>query len=66
MEQLTRNSLKLFLRKKALKFFDDYPTINDSLSDSNVKKQLGEKKWELLKQAGRWTDDFYLRHYARR
>jgi len=51
---------KTLFAKKALKFFDDYPTINDSLSDSNVKKQLGEKKWELLKQAGRWTDDFYL------
>ena len=51
---------KTLFAKKALKFFDDYPTINDSLSDSNVKKQLAEQKWELLKQAGRWTDDFYL------
>jgi len=46
--------------KKALQFFEDYPTINDSLSGRNVKKHLGEKKWELLEQAGRWADDFYL------
>ena len=51
---------KTLFAKKALKFFDDYPTINDSLSGSNVKEELREKKWELLKQAGRWTDDFYL------
>ncbi len=46
--------------KKALKFFEHYPTINDSLSDKDVRKRLGEEKWDLLKQAGKWADDFYL------
>ena len=51
---------KTLFAKKALKFFENYPTINDSLSDNDVKGRLEEEKWDLLKQAGRWTDDFYL------
>ena len=46
--------------KKTLKFFEQYPTINDSLSDKDVRKRLGEEKWDLLKQAGKWADNFYL------
>ena len=46
--------------KKALKFFELYPTINDSLYDKDVRTRVGEEKWDLLKQAGKWTDDFYL------
>ena len=46
--------------KKALQFFEDYPTINDSLSDKNAEKRLKEERWELLKQSGQWEDDFYL------
>jgi transposase len=51
---------KTLFAKKALKFFKDRPTINDSLSDNDTKDRLGEEKWYLLKQAGRWEDDFYL------
>jgi transposase len=51
---------KTLFAKKALKFFENYPTINDSLSDNDVKGRLEEEKWGLLKQAGGWTDDFYL------
>jgi transposase len=51
---------KNLFAKKALKFFEDYPTINDSLSGQNVKKRLGVEKWNLLMQAGHWGDDFYL------
>jgi len=46
--------------KKALKFFEDFPTINDSASDESVMRRLGEEKWVLLIQAGKWEDDFYL------
>jgi transposase len=51
---------KILSMKKALKFFEDYPTINDSLADERAKKQLGKEKWELLEQAGKWEDDAYL------
>ena len=51
---------KILSMKKALKFFEDYPTINDSLADEQVKKRLGNEKWELLKRAGRWEDEAYL------
>ncbi len=46
--------------KKTLKFFEDFPTINDSASDESVMRRLGEEKWVLLIQAGKWEDDFYL------
>jgi len=51
---------KILFAKKALQFFEDYPTINDSLSDKNAKKRIGEEKWDLLKQAGKWRDTYYL------
>jgi transposase len=51
---------RILFAKKALKFFEDYPTINDSLSDKDAKKRLGEEKWNLLKQSGQWEDNFYL------
>jgi len=46
--------------KKTRKFFEDFPTINDSASDESVMRRLGEEKWVLLIQAGKWEDDFYL------
>ena len=55
-----KSLFKTLFAKKALKFFEDYPTINDSLSGKSVKRRLGEEKWNLLKQAGRWEDNFYL------
>ena len=51
---------KILFAKKALQFFEDYPTINDSLSDKNAKKRIGEEKWDLLKQSGKWRDTYYL------
>jgi transposase len=52
--------IKILSMKKALKFFEDYPTIKDSLADEQARKRLGKEKWELLEQAGKWEDDAYL------
>jgi transposase len=46
---------------KALTFFETYPTINDALDHQRkVRKVLGEEKWELIRQAGQWGEEFYL------
>ena len=55
-----KSLFKTLFAKKALLFFEDNPTINDSISDDETKKRLGEKKWDLLIQAGTWKDDYYL------
>jgi transposase len=55
-----KSLFKTLFAKKALLFFEEYPTINDSISDENTKKRLGEEKWDLLIQAGTWKDDYYL------
>ena len=55
-----KNLFKTLFAKKALMFFEDNPTINDSVSDDDAKKRLGEEKWDLLIQAGKWKDDYYL------
>jgi transposase len=55
-----KSLFKILFAKKALKFFEDYPTINDSLSDDDAKKRLGNEKQNLLVQAGKWEDDYYL------
>ncbi len=55
-----KSLFKTLFAKKALLFFEDNPTINDSISDDETKKRLGEKKWDLLLQAGTWKDDYYL------
>ena len=51
---------KILAMKKALQFFEDYPTINDSLADERARKRLCQEKWELLEQAGKWEDEAYL------
>ncbi len=55
-----KSLFKTLFAKKALMFFEDNPTINDSISDDDAKKRLGEEKWELLTQSGKWQDDYYL------
>jgi len=55
-----KSLFKTLFAKKALMFFEDNPTINDSISDEDAKKRLGEEKWELLTQSGKWKDDYYL------
>lgn len=46
---------------KALRYFKSFPTINDALKQkSRVNDLVGEEKWDLLKQAGRWERSFYL------
>jgi len=55
-----KSLFKILFAKKALKFFEDYPTINDSISDNDAKKRLGKEKRDLLIQAGKWEDDCYL------
>jgi transposase len=47
--------------KKALAFFETYPTINDALAHPRkVRGVLGAERWQLLRQAGRWGEGFYL------
>ncbi|MBW2610419.1 MAG: IS110 family transposase [Deltaproteobacteria bacterium] len=55
-----KSLFKTLFAKKALLFFEENPTINDSISDEETKKRLGEEKWDLLIQAGTWKDDYYL------
>jgi len=55
-----KSLFKTLFAKKALMFFEDNPTINDSISDEDAKKRLGEEKWDLLIEAGKWKDDYYL------
>jgi transposase len=55
-----KSLFKTLFAKKALMFFEDNPTINDSISDDGAKKRLGEEKWDLLIQSGKWEDDYYL------
>jgi len=55
-----KSLFKTLFAKKALTFFEDNPTINDSISDTDAKKRLGEEKWDLLIQSGKWEDDYYL------
>jgi transposase len=55
-----KSLFKTLIAKKSLMFFEDNPTINDSISDEDAKKHLGEEKWDLLIQAGTWKDDDYL------
>jgi len=55
-----KSLFKSLFAKKALLFFEDNPTINDSISDADTKKLLGEEKWDLLIQSGKWEDDYYL------
>lgn len=55
-----KSLFKVLPTQKALKFFEEYPTINDSLSDQRVKHLLGKEKWGHLIKAGKWEDDFYL------
>ena len=55
-----KSLFKTLFAKKALLFFEENPTINDSISDEDTKRRLGEEKWDLLIQAGTWKDDYYL------
>jgi transposase len=48
--------------KKALSFFQQYPTINDAITaDPDVPLQIGKEGWERLKSAGCWREGRYLR-----
>ncbi|NIM59061.1 MAG: hypothetical protein GTO16_08995, partial [Candidatus Aminicenantes bacterium] len=47
--------------QKALGYFERYPTINDAFyHKKKVTAALGEEKWNLLSQAGKWDKSFYL------
>lgn len=47
--------------KKALRFFQQYPTINDAVAgDPDVPLQIGKEVWEKLKSAGCWHEGTYL------
>lgn len=47
--------------KKALRFFQDYPTINDAIAgDPEVPLQIGKEVWERLKRVGCWREGTYL------
>lgn len=48
--------------KKALGFFQQYPTINDAIAgDPDVPLKVGKEAWERLKRAGCWREGEYLR-----
>ena len=48
--------------KKALGFFQRYPTINDAIAgDPDVPLQIGKESWERLRSAGCWREGKYLR-----
>ncbi len=48
--------------KKALRFFHQYPTINDAVAgDPDVLSQISKEAWERLKGAGCWREGSYLR-----
>jgi transposase len=47
--------------QKALGYFERYPTINDAFCHKKkVTAALGEEKWDLLSQAGKWDKSYYL------
>jgi transposase len=47
--------------KKALKFFEIYPSINQALRHpQEVKRLLGPESWQSLERCGRWRDDSCL------
>jgi len=47
--------------KKALRFFQQYPTINDAVAgDPDAPLQIGQEAWEKLKSAGCWREGTYL------
>lgn len=47
--------------KKALRFFHQYPSINDALTDDpDVPLQIGIQAWERLNHAGYWRESSYL------
>jgi transposase len=47
--------------QKALGYFGRYPTINDALCHKKkVMAAVGEEKWDLLSQAGKWDKGFHL------
>ena len=47
--------------KRALEFFQAFPTLDDALDDlPQVRSLLGEEKAALLEEAGRWGEDVYL------
>ena len=48
--------------KKALRFFQNYPTINDAIAgDPDVPLRIGKEAWERLKRAGCWREGPYLK-----
>ncbi|HZA22980.1 MAG TPA: IS110 family transposase [Dehalococcoidia bacterium] len=47
--------------KKALRFFHEYPTINDALADAtDIQQRVGPSAWEQLQGAGIWSESIYL------
>jgi transposase len=51
----------VLLTKKALRFFGQYPTLNDALAGGPaVAVQVGEPAWARLQQVGRWREGLYL------
>jgi transposase len=48
--------------KKALRFFQQYPTINDAIAgDPDVPLKVGKESWQRLKGAGCWREGSYLK-----
>ena len=56
-----RSLFKEIASEKGLRFFREYPTINDAVNDpKEVCWELGDKLWQTLETAGRWPEGVYL------
>jgi transposase len=48
--------------KKALRFFRQYPSLNDALAHpEEVRGEVGDKAWQAVESVGEWTDGVYMR-----
>jgi transposase len=48
--------------KKALRFFKQYPSLNDALANpEEVRITIGNEAWQAVESVGQWTDGVYMR-----
>lgn len=48
--------------KKALRFFKQYPALNDALAHpEEVRGEISAKAWQAIQAVGQWTDSVYMR-----
>lgn len=48
--------------KKALRFFKQYPSLNDALANpEEVRSKIDDEAWQAVETVGQWTDGVYMR-----